>query len=424
MALEEYRNTMLGCTRCSYCKWIPFAQVKSWRFAKGCPSIDYYGFHTYSGGGRLTTALSILEGKTGYTDEARDIFYKCQQCGACDVTCKVCLYNMDVIETLREIRADLVEHGQQLPQHKPLIANLRKENNMLMQPSAGRGKWSEGLGLKDLAKERAEVAFFAGCRCSFDEGMQHVARTAASVLKQAGVDMGILGDAEVCCGSRAYSLGYRQDFDQVARINIEALAKAGVKTLVTPCSDCYWAFKRLYPDKAGATFEVLHTVELIDRLIQQGTIRFGKSVPMTVTYHDPCHLGRQGEPYVPWNGVTTKAFGNITKHVPPKPRYNGASGVYDAPRRILNAIPGLKLVEMERIREYAWCCGAGAGVREAFPDFSSWTATERITEATSTGAEALVTACPWCERNFIDAVAGDGQKMKVYDLVELVQRAI
>ena len=76
MALEEYRNTMLGCTRCSYCKWIPFAQVKSWRFAKGCPSIDYYGFHTYSGGGRLTTALSILEGKTGYMDEARDIFYK------------------------------------------------------------------------------------------------------------------------------------------------------------------------------------------------------------------------------------------------------------------------------------------------------------------------------------------------------------
>ena len=90
----------------------------------------------------------------------------------------------------------------------------------------------------------------------------------------------------------------------------------------------------------------------------------------------------------------------------------------------MNAIPGLKLIEMERIREYAWCCGAGAGVREAFPDFSAWTAAERITEATSTGAEALVTACPWCERNFLDAVAGDGQKMKVYDLVELVQHAI
>ena len=134
---------------------------------------------------------------------------------------------------------------------------------------------------------------------------------------------------------------------------------------------------------------------------------------MTVTYHDPCHLGRQGEPYVPWNGTETKVFGNITKHIPPKPRYNGASGVYEPPRDILKAIPGLKLIEMERIKEHTWCCGAGGGVWDAYPDFSSWTAGERIEEAKSTGAEALVTACPWCERNFIDAVSADGQKMKV-----------
>ena len=188
-----------------------------------------------------------------------------------------------------------------------------------------------------------------------------------------------------------------------AEINIEAWTKAGVKTVVTSCSDCYHAFKRLYP-KLGSKFEVLHTVEFIDHLIKEGKIKFTKTVPMTVTYHDPCHLGRQGEPYVPWEGEEKKIRNQIVVYEPRKPRYNGAWGVYDPPRNVLKSIPGLELVEMERIREYAWCCGAGGGVREAYPDFANWTATERIEEAKSTGAEAIVSACPWCERNFMDAI--------------------
>jgi Fe-S oxidoreductase len=145
---------------------------------------------------------------------------------------------------------------------------------------------------------------------------------------------------------------------------------------------------------------------------------------MTVTYHDPCHLGRLGESYIPWEGTEKKIRGQIVVYEPRKPRNSGANGVYEAPREVLKSIPGLELVEMERNREYAWCCGAGGGVREAYPDFSSWTARERIEEAKSTGAEALVSACPWCERNFIDAVNGNGDKMKVYDIIELVQQAI
>jgi Fe-S oxidoreductase len=192
---------------------------------------------------------------------------------------------------------------------------------------------------------------------------------------------------------------------------------------VTSCSDCYYAFKRLYP-AIGSKFEVVHTVEFINRLIKEGRIKLTKTIPMTITYHDPCHLGRLGEPYVHWNGITKKIRGQIVVHEPRKPRYNGANGIYDPPREVLKSIPGLQLVEMERIREYAWCCGAGGGVREAFPDFSSWTAMERIEEAKTTGAEALVSACGWCERNFVDAVGANGQKMKVYDIVELVQQAI
>jgi Fe-S oxidoreductase len=111
-------------------------------------------------------------------------------------------------------------------------------------------------------------------------------------------------------------------------------------------------------------------------------------------------------------------------HEPKKPRYNGAMGIYDAPRDILKAIPGIELIEMERIREYAWCCGAGGGVSDAFPEYSMWTAGERIEEAEATGAEAIVTACGWCERNFNDAINENNRKVQVYDIIELVHKAI
>jgi Fe-S oxidoreductase len=180
---------------------------------------------------------------------------------------------------------------------------------------------------------------------------------------------------------------------------------------------------RLYP-KLGAQFEVLHTVQYFDRLIKEGKIKPAKNVPMRVTYHDPCHLGRRGEPYIPWSGKEKKVENQIVVYEPKKPRYNGAWGVYDPPRDVLKSIPGLELVEMERIKEYAWCCGAGGGTKETYPDFSNWTATERIEEAKSTGAEALVSACPWCERNFTDAINTAGDRMKVYDITDLLIQAI
>jgi Fe-S oxidoreductase len=304
-----------------------------------------------------------------------------------------------------------------------VIEGLRKEDNMLMKPKAERGNWAEGLDIKDLTEEKAEVIFHAGCRLSYDQEQWKVARIAVNLLKKAGVDFGIMGKNESCCGGRAYRLGYRGEFTKFAQNNIEAWTKAGVKTVVTACADGYHTFKRLYPE-AGSTFEVLHMVEFVDRLIKQGKIKMSKRIPMKVTYHDPCHLGRQGEPYVPWKGKEKKIRGQVVIYDPPKPRYNGAWGIYEPPRDVLRAIPGLELVEMERIKEYAWCCGAGGGVIDAYPEFSSWTAGERIEEAQSTGAGAIVSACPWCEKNFADAIAKDKVDMKVYDVLELVEQAI
>ena len=423
MPLEDFAAEMDRCSQCSYCKWIPFDQVKSWRFAKNCPSISYHNFNSYSARGRYAVARSLITGQSGYSDTVRDIVFTCMTCGSCDVSCKVCRYNLEPLEMVRELKFRLVEDGQGLDAHRAVIESLDKEHNTMHQPKTARGEWADGLDVPRLSSEKAEVLFYAGCRFSYDKDLQKSARAAVLLLKNVGVDVGIMGEREMCCGGRVYSMGYRNEFARFAKANMKAWARAGVKTVVTSCADGYHAFKRLYP-QLGSQVEVLHTVEFIDRLIKEGKLTFRSEIPMTVTYHDPCHLGRQGEPYVPWSGVEKKIKSQIIVYEPNKPRYNGAWGVYDEPREILRSIPGVELVEMERIREYSWCCGAGGGVREAYPEYSNWTAAERIAEAKATGAEALISACPWCERNFMDAISALGDTMKVYDIVELVQKAM
>jgi len=203
MALEDYRDDCTACSRCSYCKWIPFDQIKSARFARACPSIEYNNFQAYSLGGRLAIALSLLEGRIGYNDQLKDIVWKCQMGGACDVSDKICRYNIRGLEVMREMRFKLVDDGQTLPQHRPYIDNLHKEGNMMMQPGVNRGKWADGLDVKNLTQEKAAVVFHAGCRYSYDKELQNTARAAVIMLRNAGVDIGIMGDNESCCGGRA-----------------------------------------------------------------------------------------------------------------------------------------------------------------------------------------------------------------------------
>jgi Fe-S oxidoreductase len=424
MALQDYRPDALRCTRCAYCKWIPLDLIKSWRFARGCPSIEYGKFHSYSAGGRLVTLLSLVDGRSTVTEKVKDSVFKCTLCGQCDVSCKMCRYDMEPLAAMHELRFKLVEEGQELPQLVPVLEGLRKEFNMLGQPKSRRGDWAEGLKIKDLTREKAEFVFHAGCRYSFDGELGQVAKTCVQILQRGGVDFGIMGRLESCCGGRAYHMGYRKDFRTRTDYNLKAWRAAGVKTVITPCSDCYHTFKRLYTAEAESQINVVHMVEFVDQLIKAGEMKFTRAVPMKITYHDPCHLGRQGEPYVPWSGKEKKIFGQAVCYDPPRPRYNGAWGVYEPPRDVLKAIPGLELAEMERIKEAAWCCGAGGGAREAFPDFSRKTANERIAEAQSTGADAIVSACPWCERNFADAIHAGGGNMKVLDVMELVAQAL
>jgi Fe-S oxidoreductase len=393
-------------------------------FIEGCPSVAKFNWHAYAASGKFNMAYSLLQDRIEITETFLDVLYKCHMDGSCDISCKV-QQDIEPLQLMQDLRIKCVEEGEFIPEHLMVIDGLRKEDNMMQARKADRGNWAKGVNVKVLTNEKADVVYHAGCRYSFDEDLWPIARAGLSLLQKAGVDVGIMGVDEACCGGRAYELGYAGELTKFSEHQAEAFKAAGVATIVTPCSDCFACFKVLY-DKIGKKLdiEVLHITEYLDRLIKQGKLVLKNKVPMRATYHDPCHLGRLGEPWVHWKGVETKVMGQMIVHDPPKKYRRGAGGVYEPPRDVLKSIPGMELVEMYRIKEYAWCCGAGGGVIDAYPDFATWTATERLKEAVSVGAEAIVSACPWCKRNFLDAARLSGNPIEVYDIVELVDKAV
>jgi len=422
MGLEQYRGDVAMCHRCSCCKFIPLQKVANKEFSYVCPSIARYNFHIYSGGGRLQIAKGMLANGFNYTPKIMDMVKNCQMCGACGVSCNYAM-DMEVLQPIQEFRIKAVKEGHTVGALDKTIESLKKQNTMVPNAAAKRGDWAQGMGLKDFTQEKVDVIFHVGCQTSFNKDLWKLAQGTAKILQKAGVNFGIGGSNEICCGGRAYQMGYEDDFVAQAKKSMDLINKSGAKTLVTGCADCYQAFKVLY-DKYNlrGDLKVMHVTEYFADLIQQKKLTPSKKVDLTVTYHDPCRLGRLSEPWNHWEGKQLPG-GNFVFD-PPRPYRRGTNGVYEPPRDILKAIPGVQLQEMTRIKEYAWCCGAGGGVSEANPEFAKWTADERIKEAKSTGVEALVTACPWCETNFNDALQGSANGLKVYDIIELLEKSL
>jgi Fe-S oxidoreductase len=401
--LEEFRREAWNCFRCSMCKHIYPWHIMDEEYYEICPSGARYKFDAYFSQGRMDIIRAYLEGDLKDSPQLKDIIYSCTSCGACEYVCSR-INGRFPRKNIEAFRAKLVEDGKgPMPGHQPIITSIRNYDNPWMQPRARRGAWAKRLKIKDLAKETAEVAYFVGCTYSYHGEMKRVAENTAKLLKAGGVEFGILGKAEQCCGSPLRRIGMREEFGEKAEGNIANLERAGVKTVITSCSGCFSTLKRDYPDVRELPFEVKHAVEAIDELIQKGKLKLTKPVKKKVTYHDPCHLGRCSRQAEPTREDT---------------------GVYDAPRRILESIPGLEFVEMFRIKDSSWCCGAGGGVKSAYPDFAVWSAKERVKEAKATEAEVLVSACPWCESNLGDAVQGEQNTMPIVNILDLVMEAL
>ncbi len=395
--LHQHRDEAWKCVRCGLCRMVNPEKVKSHKWSDQCPAGTRFLFESYYGSGKqeMLRALSTTPPELAMSERLQHIIYTCTLCGSCQALCNP-TKDLEPTNVSVALREHAVREGWgPLPEHEPLIKSILNYDNPWLQPRAARVKWAKrgkGVKIKDAAKEEVEVLFYPGCTASYDPEIQPVAREVVRLLDAAEVDFGILGKNEICCGSTILRVGDRANFEKVREKNTESLNSTSAKRIVTACAGCFSTLRGEYTD--GLDAEVLHIVEFVDELIQEGRLKPTREVKRKVTYHDPCHLGR----YI---------------------------GVYDAPRNILESIPGLEFEEMERIREWAWCCAAGGGVRTAFPEeMAKWAAGLRLEEAADTGADTLVTACPFCEQNLGESAKAGDSGLEVVDILKIVAEAV
>ena len=400
--LDDYWYEARHCCSCAGCKWVELNYVSGVDFAHRCPSIHYGRFLAHGAAGKTAIIWDLITGALDWTSPSvLKVAYMCTLCGGCDVGCKRNL-DLEIQLMLESLRARLVEKGVgPMPQHK-------------VEPPKKRLDW-----IKDASK-KAELLYWVGDRSSSVNN--EIAQATAKILKAAKKDFMVEKD-EPSSGNLLFTTGQVDKARKVAQENVKFIKDRGAKTVVCSDAEEYRTIKVEYPKLLGINtadlgFEVKHITELVDGWVKDGSLKLEGKVDMKVTYHDSCGLGRLSEPWFHWEGD----LGDWGCWVPPRNIRRGMTGVYEPPRDILKAIPGIELVEMPRRRDQAYCCGAGGGAKEAYPEFALFAASERLREAaTTTGAEAIVAACPLCKQNFKDA-AKNG--MKVYDITELIAMAI
>ena len=409
--LSDFTYTMESCNACGQCRFILGPKMKGWEFAEICPIYSKYQFDAFSGQGLINIAEEILKEELSYEEGLIEHIYSCLTCGACDVNCKS-VRDMEVLDTILALRAKCVENGWgPMQAHKKQGKNINDCHNIFGYPHDRRFNWSAD----DLEiSEKADAVYFVGCSTSYS--YPQIAKNTVKILNAAGIKFSVMNSQEYCCGAPLWRTGQLKEAQSLAARNIEAINNASIKTIITSCAECYGTFRGLYPRIKELNFEVRHISQIIQEMLQEGRLKLNKTINLKLTYHDPCFLGRLSELYVPWSGQI-KAFGY---HDPPKQWRRGTGGEYDAPRQVLKTVPGIQIFEMTRNAENGFCCGGGGGVPAAFPDFALWTASERLREAKATGAEAIVSCCPWCQSNFLNAIDLKKNDMHYYDLTELV----
>jgi Fe-S oxidoreductase len=333
-------------------------------------------------------AQRVFHGMDSVTPELKSVMYACTTCLMCQELCGVRDDGYGPWEITVAMREEIAERDGPLPAHRGLYDGMRQNDNPWNQSRRERGRWTEALSWKPVGAGASRTLLFAGCAADQASG-GGAAVSLAKLMQRAGAAFAVFGSEEKCCGLMAHDLGFRREYERLQRENVAQIREHDVETIVVACGSCLRAWRE-HAKQPGFAAEVIHGVDYVARLIRQERLRFGKTVAKTVTYHDSCHLGR-------------------------------GCGIYDAPREIINAIPGVRLVEMERNRRWSWCCGGGGGVPEADPELAAWSAAERIREARAAGAELILTSSALCQRSF--RLLNDSG-LAVQDLLEFAQGAL
>ena len=335
----------------------------------------------------------VRQATFGMTDIESEDIWRCTTCGSCPQQCPRDVGQIDSGVSLRRLATEYGIFPNAVKPLRSVSASLTGAGNPLGEDRQARDAWAKDAAVKPYA-EGMEILYFTGCYYSYDPRLKKVAQATAAILKKAGVDFGILGVQENCCGESIRKTGNEDLFKRLAKENIKTFIDNGVKAIVVSSPHCYHTFKNEYPEFM-VHFEVVHITQLISDLIGQGRLILAGEFPRTVTYHDPCYLGRH-------------------------------NGVYDEPRQVLERIPGLDLVEMEESRGNSLCCGGGGGriwmetiKGERFSDL-------RVEQAVATGAGVLATSCPYCVANFEDSrlALEDENALEIKDVVEIVAEAL
>jgi Fe-S oxidoreductase len=388
--LEDYYEMCWRCTVCGYCRNVFIPNIEDGKFARNCPQGQRFGFLAYYATARFDIAREILEEKLDFTPRIMHILYTCTSCGACEEWCQFIneVYPLKLTEELR-IRA--VETGNVFPAHIKIRDSIKKYHNPYSELHSKRFAWMpDNIKVSDTW----DLIYYIGCTSDYRE--QQIVIATMQVLNKLGIKFGIMGGEEWCCGSPLFRTGHVEAAKDSIAHNLEVLQKMGTKNVLFTCPGCYKAFTEVENyDLPKPTFNLLHIAEFIEpivkKLAEEGKLK--KVKKRKLTYHDPCH--------------TARAF-----------------GIYEPPRNIIKAIPGIELIEMPRNYEDAWCCGAGGGVKSAFPDFAVWASRERLKEVKHIGVKDVVSLCPFCERNLRDANEFEGGDIKVYDVLQLLLEAL
>ncbi len=332
----------------------------------------------------------VREAAFGMTEIESEEIWLCTTCGRCPQQCPRDVQQIESGVALRRIATEYGVFPSPVKPIRTVSGSLVGQGNPLGEERAKRGDWAKGLSV-DAFTEGMEVLYFPGCYLSYDPRLKKVAVATAEILKKAGVDFGILGAEENCCGESIRKTGDEELFKRLARENIKTFIDHGVKKILVSSPHCYHTFTNEYPE-FRVDFEVIHITQYLVELIREGRLEFTGEYAKKVTWHDPCYLGRH-------------------------------NGIYDEPREVLSRIPGLELCEMPESREDSLCCGGGGGriwmetpKGERFCDL-------RVEQAMGVGAQVLATACPYCISNFEDSklTLDCVEEIEIKDVTEIVR---
>ncbi len=379
--LTDYRDDYWVCGKCKMCQSINVQKFVSARFSANCPCGTRYRFESYYAAGMMEIARAITNLEFEPTEKTAEIIYSCNLCGLCQEMCFPLkgLHTTRIIQLMRE---KAVEEGWgPLPAHASVLESTTERDNPFGLERGFKGRAVRDLEVKDLTRERAENLLFVGCAYAAP-GQGERLGALVRALRSVGLDFGVLGDAEPCCRSFNLALGDRDGFEENALENIALFHSTGASRIVTACPHCLQVLRDEY--SRAMDLEVVHATEVLAEALERGDLEVRGDRKLKGAYHDPCFLGRWCE-------------------------------IYEAPRRLLSAVPGLELLEFERSLENSWCCGAGGGVKSGRPELSSWTADERLEEANAVGAEVVITACPHCTQQFEER-----GRLPVYDIYQVL----